>query len=70
MLKSRRQSIPAQTKHQQEMATLRAYHECVMRDSALREAALVESGVFVRGADGTLVVAKRYAKVILPKGAA
>lgn len=52
------------------MATLRAYHEHVMRDSSLREAALVESGVFVRGADGKLVVAKRYATVLLPKRAA
>lgn len=41
-----------------------------MPDGSPREAALVESGVFVRGADGKLVGAKRHATVILPKRAA
>ncbi len=70
MSKLFRQSTPAsgkQTKHQQEMTVLRAHHEKVMRDSALRQAALVGSGVFVRNSDGKLVVAQPYDKVIVPK---
>jgi hypothetical protein len=67
-----RQSIntPAkQTKHEQEMAALRAFHERVLKDDALREAILVGSGVFVRTAGGELAVAKPYDKVIVSKRA-
>ncbi len=59
-----------QTKHEREMAILRAHHERVLKDKALREATLVGAGVFVRATDGTLAVAKPYAKVIVPKRAA
>jgi hypothetical protein len=59
-----------QTKHEQEMATLRAHHERVMTDRALREATLVGAGVFVRTSEGTLAVAKPYDKVIVSKRAA
>lgn len=60
-------ALAKQTKHQQEMTILRAHHEKVMRDSVLREATLVGSGVFVRNSDGKLVVAKPYDKVIVSK---
>jgi hypothetical protein len=59
-----------QTKHEQEMAILRAHHERVLQNGALREATLVGSGVFVRTSDGKLAVAKPYNKVIVPKRAA
>lgn len=59
-----------QTKHEREMAILRAHHERVLKDKALRESTLVGAGVFVRTADGSLVVAKPYDKVIVPKSAA
>ncbi len=59
-----------QTRHEQEMAILRAHHERVMQDGALREASLVGAGVFVRTAEGKLVVAKPYDKVIVSKQAA
>jgi len=55
------------TKHEQEMAILRAHHERVLRDGALRQATLVGAGVFARASDGKLVVAKPYDKVIVPK---
>ncbi len=67
-----RQSIntpPKQTKHEQEMAALRAHHERVLKDDALREAILVESGLFVRTADGKLAVAKPYEEVIVSERA-
>ena len=73
MLKSSPPSSTAntkQTKHEREMAILRAHHERVLKDKALRESTLVGAGVFVRTADGTLVVAKPYDKVIIPKSAA
>jgi hypothetical protein len=74
MLKSHRQPVviasAKQTKHEQEMTILRAHHERVLKDGALREATLVGAGVFVRAADGKLVVAKLYDKVIVPKRAA
>lgn len=56
-----------QTKHEREMAILRAHHERVLKDKTLREATLVGAGVFVRTSDGTLAVAKQYDKVIVPK---
>ncbi len=59
-----------QTKHEREMAVLRAHHERVLKDKALREATLIGAGVFVRTSDGTLAVAKKYDKVIIPKHAA
>jgi hypothetical protein len=73
MLKIHRQSIATsakQTKHEQEMAILRAHHERVLKNGALREATLVAAGVFVRTSDGKLVVAKPYDKVIVAKPAA
>lgn len=73
MIKHHRQFAHApakQTKHQQEMEILRAYHERVLGDRTLREATLVGAGVFVRNADGMLVVAKQYDQVIVPKRAA
>lgn len=73
MSKIFRQSIRSPvkpSKHQQEMAILRAHHEKVMGDKALREAALLGSGVFVRDALGKLVVAKPYEKVFVSKRAA
>lgn len=60
---------PKQTKHQREMTILRAHHERILKDGVLREATLVGSGVFVRGADGKLVVAKPYDQVIVSKQA-
>lgn len=62
------QSKP-KTKHQDEMERLRAYHEQVMKNPKLRQAALVGSGVFVNNADGKLVVAKPYESIIFPKHA-
>jgi hypothetical protein len=59
-----------QTKHEQEMTVLRAHHERLLKDDILREATLVGAGVFVRASDGTLVVAKPYSEVIVPKRAA
>lgn len=56
-----------QTKHEREMEILRAHHERVLKDKALREATLVSAGVFVRTIDGSLAVAKPYDKVIVPK---
>lgn len=72
MLKSQRTSSATlkQTKHQQEMAILRAHHERLLANGVLREAALVGSGVFVRAPDGSLVVAKPYEQLIVPKEAA
>lgn len=73
MLKNRPTSPAAsgkQTKHELEMAILRAHHERVLKDKTLREATLVGAGVFVRTNDGSLAVAKPYAKVIVPKHAA
>jgi hypothetical protein len=68
MLKNYLKSTSAkQTKHEQEMAVLRAHHERVMKDGALRQATLVGAGVFVRTTDGKLVVAKPYDKVIISK---
>ncbi|MET0265954.1 MAG: hypothetical protein ABW202_10080 [Duganella sp.] len=58
-----------QTKHEREMAILRAHHERVLKDKALREATLISAGIFVRDANGTLVVAKPYDKVIISKNA-
>lgn len=52
------------------MAILRAHHEKVMQDSTLRQATLVGAGVLVRSADGKLVVAKPYEKIIVSKRAA
>jgi len=52
------------------MVILRAHHERVLKDGALREAALVGAGVFVRTSDGKIVVAKPYDKVIVSKHAA
>jgi hypothetical protein len=72
VFKNFRQSVHASakpTKHQQEMAILRAHHEKVMGNSALRQAALVGAGVLVRSADGKLVVAKPYETVIVSKRA-
>lgn len=63
-------SSAKQTKHEQEMAVLRAHHERVMKDTALREATLLGAGVFVRNAEGKLAVAKPYDQVIVPKRAA
>ena len=63
MLKNPRTFIAAsakQTKHQQEMTILREHHARMLKDGALREATLVGSGLFVRSADGKLVVAKPY----------
>lgn len=56
-----------QTKHEMEMAILRAHHECVLKDKALREATLLGAGIFVRNTNGSLAVAKPYDKVIVPK---
>jgi hypothetical protein len=73
MLKNHRQSLSSSskmTKHQQEMDVLRAHHERVLSNGALREASLVKAGVFVRTADGKLTVAKPYDKVITSKRAA
>lgn len=71
MLKIHRQNSPAKlTKHQQEMDVLRAHHERVLSNGALRQATLVGAGVFVRASDGKLSVAKPYVKVITPKRAA
>jgi hypothetical protein len=56
-----------QTKHEREMAILRAHHEHVLKNKVLREATLLAAGVFVRTTDGTLAVAKPYDKVIIPK---
>lgn len=58
------------TKHELEMAILRAYHERLLQNKALRAATLVSSGVFARSTNGELVVAKPYDKVIVPKQAA
>lgn len=72
MLKNHRQFVDAsakQTKHEQEMEILRTHHEHVLKDSALREAALVGAGVFVRTADGKIAVAKPYKEVITSKQA-
>lgn len=55
---------PKLTKHQQEMDILRAHHERVLSNDALRQETLVGAGVFVRTADGKLAVAKQYDKVI------
>jgi len=52
------------------MSILRDHHERLMNDRGLREATLVGAGVFVRNADGALVVAKPYEQVIVPKRAA
>lgn len=49
------------------MEILRAYHERLLLDGALRAETLVASGVFVRTKDGKLAVAKPYEKVIVPK---
>lgn len=73
MLKNHRHSVAnsfKQSKHENEMATLRAHQERVLKDAALRAELLVGSGVFVRASDGKLVVAKPYNQVILSKRAA
>jgi hypothetical protein len=73
MSKNHRQPAVAstkQTKHEQEMSILRAHHERVLKDGALRAATLVGAGVFVRAPDGKIVVAKQYDQVIVPKRAA
>jgi hypothetical protein len=73
MLKNRPPTPTAdgkQTKHEREMAILRAHHERVLKDKTLREATLVGAGVFVRATDGTITVAKPYDQVIVPKRAA
>ena len=63
-------SSPKMTKHQQEMDVLRAHHERLLSNSVLRQASLVEAGVFVRTVDGELAVAKPYDQVITSKHAA
>jgi len=73
MLKNRPPSVSSpskQTRHEREMSILRDHHERLMNDRGLREATLVGAGVFVRNADGALVVAKPYEQVIVPKRAA
>lgn len=73
MEKNYRQSLLGHakpTKHEQEMEKLRAHHERLMKDASLRKAALIDSGVFVRTADGKVTVAKPYQQVIIPKRAA
>lgn len=70
MLKKHRQPLSSSaklTKHQQEMDVLRAHHERLLNNGALRQATLVASGVFVRAYDGGLAVAKPYVKVITSK---
>lgn len=53
--------------YQQEMAILDAYHQRVMANPSLRDSLLVDSGIFVRKADGELAVAKPYEQIFTAK---